>query len=115
MVPGSRLLFSHTTCIVSTKLDSLDAINPTFPLSGGGAAQEALDGFLCVQYDNSESKGEFYEVKCTRLHVFVLPIILHVHCPKFRGRLFTFFPHIKTVAAYILLRTTVRRSSPVID
>lgn len=41
--------------------DVLDVINTKFPLTGGGAAQEALDGLLCVQYDNSDSNGEFYE------------------------------------------------------
>eukprot|EP00904_Undaria_pinnatifida_P007560 jgi/Undpi1/3934/HiC_scaffold_16.g07302.m1 len=40
---------------------SLDTINPRYPLTGGGAAESAIDGLLCVQYDNSGSKGEFLE------------------------------------------------------
>ncbi|CAM9689480.1 unnamed protein product, partial [Scytosiphon promiscuus] len=48
-----------TTCYSTA--DNLDSINPRFPLTGGGAAQGAVDGLLCVQYDNSASRGEFYE------------------------------------------------------
>ncbi|CAM9472724.1 unnamed protein product [Ectocarpus fasciculatus] len=47
-----------TTCYSS---DHLDKINPSYPFTGGGAAQGAVDGLLCVQYDNSASKGEFFE------------------------------------------------------
>ncbi|CAN0403321.1 unnamed protein product [Pylaiella littoralis] len=48
-----------TTTCYST--DRLDTINPRYPLTGGGAAQGAVDGLLCVQYDNSASKGVFFE------------------------------------------------------
>eukprot|EP00903_Cladosiphon_okamuranus_P006338 g6208.t2 len=41
--------------------DNLDKVNPRYPLTGGGAAHSAVDGLLCVQYDNSASKGEFFE------------------------------------------------------
>lgn len=44
------------------RTDHLDKVNPRYPLTGGGAAQSAVDGLLCVQYDNSASKGEFFEV-----------------------------------------------------
>ena len=52
---------TRTLCAV-TRTGSLDTINPRYPLTGGGAAESAIDGLLCVQYDNSGSKGEFLEV-----------------------------------------------------
>lgn len=54
-----------TLTIDTPTTDHLDKINPSYPLTGGGAAQGAVDGLLCVQYDNSASKGEFLEVRST--------------------------------------------------
>ncbi|CAM9728405.1 unnamed protein product [Chrysoparadoxa australica] len=38
----------------------LAEVNPTFPLSATEGAEAALEALLCVQYDNSDSKGSFY-------------------------------------------------------
>ncbi|KAG5192032.1 hypothetical protein JKP88DRAFT_204591 [Tribonema minus] len=39
----------------------LVSVNPWGPLSAADTAQAALDNLLCVQKDNSPSKGQFYE------------------------------------------------------
>ncbi len=49
---------SMTTCFSKS---SLNSINPKFPLKPSDTAMAALDGLLCVEYDNSVSRGGFTE------------------------------------------------------
>mmetsp|Transcript_35019 Transcript_35019/g.108387 ORF Transcript_35019/g.108387 Transcript_35019/m.108387 type:complete len:128 (+) Transcript_35019:522-905(+) len=72
----ARSLESHVTIrCYSTK--EVDRVNPKFPLTAGGRpgclpaaygkiasglAKESIDRMLCVRYDNSKSRGRFYNV-----------------------------------------------------
>lgn len=43
----------------STKV--VDKVNPRFPTTAKGTAKSSLDRMLCVRYDNSDLRGEYYD------------------------------------------------------
>ena len=47
-----------TKCYTTKEVDS---VNPKFPMSAKGTAKSSVDRFLCVRYDNSDLRGEFYD------------------------------------------------------
>ncbi|CAM9640361.1 unnamed protein product, partial [Phaeothamnion confervicola] len=51
---------SPTTTVMCYDKGQLREVNPHGELQDGTTAQQATDGLLCVQFDNSESKGDYY-------------------------------------------------------
>ncbi|KAJ8612268.1 hypothetical protein CTAYLR_002925 [Chrysophaeum taylorii] len=49
----------EVTKCYSTKV--VDRVNPRFPMTAKGTAKSSLDRMLCVRYDNSDLRGEYYE------------------------------------------------------
>lgn len=39
----------------------VDQVNPRFPMTAKGTAKSSLDRMLCVRYDNSDLRGEYFD------------------------------------------------------
>jgi hypothetical protein len=49
----------ESTTVLCYDSNSLEKINPSFPMKSVDTVTAAVDGLLCIEYDNSPSKGAF--------------------------------------------------------